>query len=165
MSSTTHSKTISIALTINGKLKHVEILPGERLSHMLRRQGYWGVKQGCYHGDCGTCSVLLNGRPIASCLKLAAQAHGAKITTVEGLSVDGKPHALQDAFLDEGAAQCGFCTAGMLMSAKALLARNPEPTEPQVREALAGNLCRCTGYEAPIRAVLQAAKALKRNRR
>jgi len=153
--------TLELKLTINGTEKTFEVSPDDRLSAVLRREGYVGVKVGCNTGDCGTCTVLLEGDPIVSCLMLAAQAQGATLTTVEGLSQGKTLHPLQVAFLDEGAVQCGFCTPGMLLSAEALLHDIPDPSEDQVREALAGNLCRCTGYERPVQAVLKAAKTAK----
>jgi len=153
--------TLELKLTINGTEKTFEVSPDDRLSAVLRREGYMGVKVGCNTGDCGTCTVLLEGEPIVSCLMLAAQAQGATLTTVEGLSQGKTLHPLQVAFLDEGAVQCGFCTPGMLLSAEALLHNVPDPSEDQVREALAGNLCRCTGYERPVQAVLHAARTAK----
>ncbi|HED04165.1 MAG TPA: (2Fe-2S)-binding protein [Candidatus Fraserbacteria bacterium] len=152
-------ETIKLKLKINGEDNCFAILPGDRLSTVLRREGYLSVKTGCYTGDCGTCTVLLDGQPIVSCLMLAAQAQGSSLTTVEALAQGSELHLLQKAFLDEGAVQCGFCTPGMLLSALALLRRVPHPSEEQVREAFSGNLCRCTGYERPVRAVLKAAAA------
>ena len=136
---------------------------GELLLDVLRRQGYFGVKRGCEKGECGACAVLLDGKPIASCLMFAAQAEGRQVLTIEGVAVDGKLDPLQEAFLDHGAVQCGFCTPGMVISAKALLDRCPDPSEDQVREALAGHLCRCTGYRKPVEAILAAASK-KKNR-
>jgi aerobic-type carbon monoxide dehydrogenase small subunit (CoxS/CutS family) len=134
------------------------IAPGDLLLDVLRREGYFSVKRGCETGECGACAVLVDGRPINSCLMFAAQAEGREIVTVEGLAHDGRLHPLQEAFLDHGAVQCGFCTGGMLLSAKALLDRGPHPTEEEVREALAGHLCRCTGYKKAVEAVLAAAE-------
>ena len=116
-----------------------------------------GTKYGCGEGVCGTCTVLADGRPLRACLVLAAHVRGRELVTVEGLEVDGRLDRLQTAFAELGAAQCGFCTPGMLLSAKALLAEHPAPTEDEVREALAGNLCRCTGYTKIVEAVLAAA--------
>lgn len=152
---------IALQMRVNGTEKEFSISPNDRLSDVLRRHGYYGVKTGCYTGDCGSCTVLLNGEPIVSCLMLAAQAQGADILTVEGLSTGARLHRLQEAFLEEGAVQCGFCIPGMLLSAHALLEQNPQPSEAQVREALTANLCRCTGYERPVRAVLRAANRLR----
>ncbi|RPJ46063.1 MAG: (2Fe-2S)-binding protein [Candidatus Latescibacterota bacterium] len=152
---------IEIRVTVNGEAKVFRVMPGERLSEVLRREGYVSVKVGCSTGDCGTCTVLVDGEPIVSCLMLAAQADGTEITTTEGLAPPRALHPLQEAFLDEGAVQCGFCTPGMLLAAKALLDRNPSPTEAEIRKALAGTLCRCTGYENPVRAVRRAAERMR----
>ncbi len=120
-----------------------------------------GTKEGCNDGNCGSCSVLLNGRLVNSCLVLGAEINGQEILTVEGLAQSGNLHELQQAFLDNGAIQCGFCTPGMLLASKALLDRHPDPTEEQIRFWLAGNLCRCTGYDKIIRAVKEAASRLR----
>jgi carbon-monoxide dehydrogenase small subunit len=120
-----------------------------------------GTKEGCNDGNCGSCSVLLNGRLVNSCLVLGAEINGQEVMTVEGLAENGKLHELQQAFLDNAAIQCGFCTPGMLMASKALLDRHPDPTEEQIRFWLAGNLCRCTGYDKIIRAVQDAASHLR----
>jgi len=120
-----------------------------------------GTKYGCGEGVCGTCTVLLDGEPVRACLVLAARLDGRALDTVEGLERDGSLHPLQDAFTREGAVQCGYCTPGMLLAARALLAEHPAPTEPQVREALSGNLCRCTGYVKIVAAVLAAARAAR----
>ncbi len=128
---------------------------------MLRREAYFGVKRGCETGECGACTVLLNGKPINSCLMFAAQAEGGEILTIEGVAQRDKLDPIQEAFLEHGAVQCGYCTPGMILSTKALLAEHPDPTEAQVREALAGNFCRCTGYLKPVQAVLAAAKAYR----
>jgi aerobic-type carbon monoxide dehydrogenase small subunit (CoxS/CutS family) len=159
-------KTMELHLTVNGKSAEWTIAPAELLLDVLRRQGYFGVKRGCEKGECGACTVLVNGKPINSCLMFAAQAEGCVILTIEGVARDGRLDPLQEAFLDHGAVQCGFCTGGMVLSAKALLDRHPHPTEDEVREALAGHLCRCTGYKKPVEAVLAAAgkKKVKRTR-
>ena len=120
--------------------------------------GLTGTKNGCSQGVCGACTVLLDGEPVRACLLLAVRADGRRVTTVEGLGADGALHRLQQTFVDEGAVQCGFCTPGMLMVALALLEENPRPTEMEVRDALIGNLCRCTGYARIVRAVLAAAQ-------
>jgi len=153
-------KTMELRLTVNGRAQRWTIGPGDLLLDVLRREGYFGVKRGCEKGECGACTVLVNGRAVNSCLMFAAQAEGAEILTIEGLAEGGKLHPIQEAFLDHGAAQCGFCTPGMALSAKALLDRRPHPTEAEVREALAGNLCRCTGYLKPVEAVLDAASRM-----
>ena len=129
---------------------------------MLRnRLGLTGAKEGCGTGDCGACSVTVDGRLVCSCLVLGAEAEGREVTTVEGLSVGGKLHPLQTKFIEHAALQCGICTPGFLVAAKALLDRNPDPTEEEIRYALAGNLCRCTGYDKIVRAVSAAAKELR----
>ena len=156
-------KTMQLHLTVNGESLAWSIAPGDLLLDVLRRQGYFGVKRGCEKGECGACAVLVDGKPINSCLMFAAQAEGRQILTIEGVAVDGKLDALQEAFLDHGAVQCGFCTPGMVISARALLDRCPDPSEDQVREALAGHLCRCTGYRKPVEAILAAASK-KKNR-
>src|SRR6185369_6694772 len=120
------------------------------LLDVLRREGYFGVKRGCEKGECGACTVLLNGKAINSCLTFAAHVEGAELLTIEGLAHGDELHPLQEAFLEVSAVQCGFCTPGMILNAKALLDRNPHPTEQEVREVMAGNYCRCTGYEKPV---------------
>jgi aerobic-type carbon monoxide dehydrogenase small subunit (CoxS/CutS family) len=152
---------MTITLTINGTSKTLTIEPGERLLDLLRRAGYMGVKIGCGTGDCGACAVLLNGRAVNSCLVFAAKVDGGEVVTVEGLERDGRLHPVQQAFLDEGGIQCGYCTPGMVISVVDLLSRNPNPTEDEIRQGLSGNLCRCTGYVKQIRAVQRAAAAMK----
>lgn len=148
-----------IEINVNGKDWAVEVAPGRFLLELLRDElDLTGAKTCCVEGECGACTVILDGRSVNSCLVLAAEADGALITTVEGLG-GGKLNPLQEAFLDNAAAQCGFCIPGQLMAAQALLERNPDPTRSEVREALAGNLCRCGGYEQITDAVLDAAKA------
>ena len=158
-------KTMELHLTVNGISVNWTIAPGELLLDVLRRQGYFGVKRGCEKGECGACIVLMDGRPINSCLMFAAQAEGREILTIEGVAKDGVLDALQESFLDHGAVQCGFCTGGMVLSAKALLQRHPDPSEDEVREALTGHLCRCTGYRKPVEAILAAASKKKRKAR
>ena len=158
-------KTMELHLTVNGESLNWTIAPGELLLDVLRREGYFGVKRGCEKGECGACTVLLDGKPINSCLMFAAQAEGREILTIEGVAKDGVLDPLQEAFLDHGAVQCGFCTGGMVLSAKALLDRHPDPTEDEVREALAGHFCRCTGYRKPVEAVLAAASKKKNKAR
>ena len=158
-------KTMELHLTVNGKSLNWSIAPGELLLDVLRRQGYFGVKRGCEKGECGACIVLLDGKPINSCLMFAAQAEGREILTIEGVAKDGVLDALQESFLDHGAVQCGFCTGGMVLSAKALLQRHPDPSEDEVREALTGHLCRCTGYRKPVEAILAAASKRKNRAR
>jgi len=151
-------KLMPLCVQVNGEVRHWTIAPGDLLLDVLRREGYFGVKRGCEKGECGACTVLLNSRPVNACLVFAAQTEGQDILTVEGLAHQGTLDPLQEAFLDHGAVQCGFCSPGMLLSAKALLDRQPNPTEEEVREALAGNFCRCTGYRKPVEAVLAVAK-------
>lgn len=155
---------MQIKLTINDAVRTVTIAPGELLLETLRRLGLMSVKMGCGEGDCGACAVLVNGRPRSACLIYAASVEGSKVTTVEGLGTPTNPHALQQAFVDAGATQCGYCNPGSVIAAKALLDRNPAPTAAQVQEALDGNLCRCTGYVKRIDAVLRAARSLAKAR-
>jgi aerobic-type carbon monoxide dehydrogenase small subunit (CoxS/CutS family) len=147
-------------LLVNGVSYDLELEPSRNLLSVLRSDlGLTGAKEGCDDSECGACMVLIDGKPANSCSVLAVQASGKDIQTVEGLAVDGRLHPLQSAFIEEGGVQCGFCTPGMLMSAKALLETNPHPTEADVRHYLSGNLCRCTGYSGIVRAVLKAAAA------
>ncbi len=151
-----------ITTTINGELAEFLCEPHQTLLDALRDTlGMTGTKEGCGTGDCGACSVIFDGRLICSCLALAAEAEGARIETVEGLADDEELHPLQRRFLEDAALQCGICTPGFLVAAKALLDRNPDPSESQVRFALAGNLCRCTGYDKIIRSVLESAAELR----
>ena len=146
---------MTINVTVNGEEKQFSIAPADILLDVLRREGYTGVKRGCGAGDCGACTVIVNGKAVNSCMMMAAQADGAEITTIEGLAQpDGTLHPIQQAFLDHGAVQCGFCIPGMVLSSKALLDDNPRPTEQEVRETVLGNLCRCTGYKKQIEAVM-----------
>jgi carbon-monoxide dehydrogenase small subunit len=150
---------VAIGLRVNGQDRSVRVLPHHTLLEALREDlGLTGTKECCLVGECGACTVLVDGRSIDSCLMLAVEANGAAIVTVEGLAPEGGGlGALQQAFLDTGAAQCGFCIPGQLVSAQALLAATPHPTRAEVEEGLAGNLCRCAGYEQIIEAVLAAA--------
>ena len=153
---------MNLQVTINEHPKDFICQPTDTLLDVLRREGYSGVKVGCSNGDCGICAVLLNGRTVNSCVVLVAHCQGKKIVTIEGVAnKDGTLHPLQKAFLDEGGAQCGFCTPGLILSAKELLDENPTPTEADVKEALSGVICRCTGYVKPIAAVLTAAAQLR----
>jgi aerobic-type carbon monoxide dehydrogenase small subunit (CoxS/CutS family) len=150
---------ILVHVTVNGEARRWSIEPGDLLLDVLRREGYWGVKRGCETGECGNCAVLLDGEPVNSCLMFAAQADGRSLLTVEGVADGEKLHPVQEAFLDHGAVQCGYCTPAMVLVAKALLERSPQPTEAEVRETLSGVLCRCTGYKKPVEAILAAAEA------
>ncbi|HWQ09716.1 MAG TPA: (2Fe-2S)-binding protein [Holophaga sp.] len=148
------SRTFTLTMTVNGTVRTLEVHPMTRLLDVLRdRLGLTGAKEGCGEGECGACAVLMNGRLVTSCLVPASQAHGAEITTIEGLAKDGALTPLQDAFIVHNATQCGFCTPGMLLAAEDLLRRCPAPDEQQVRRGIAGNLCRCTGYVKIVDAV------------
>ncbi len=151
---------MKITFTINNKEKTVEVSPHQRLLDVIRKElGLTAAKEGCGKGECGACTVLLNGEPVASCLVLAPQADGAEILTVEGLlSEEGDIHPLQQAFLDAGAVQCGFCIPGTIMTSYRLLQEKANPERQEIREALAGNICRCTGYQKIIDAVELAAE-------
>lgn len=143
-----------IRVTINGALEELEVRSNVTLLQMLRDHlALTGTKSGCEAGECGACTVLVDGEPTNACLVLAAEADGCEVLTVEGLAQDGRLNALQQAFVEQGAVQCGFCTPGMLMSASALLRRSPRPSEVEIREALVGNLCRCTGYVRIVKAI------------
>ena len=148
-----------VTCTVNGEPREADGLwEGESLLHVLReRLGLPGAKNACEQGECGSCSVYLDGELVCACLVLAGQAEGREVTTVEGLAPDGGLHPVQEAFLEAGAVQCGFCTPGLIVATDDLLTRIPEPTEAEIREALAGNLCRCTGYEKILDAVRLAA--------
>jgi len=156
------SKKVFIALQVNGISRRIEVEPTAFLVDVLRDEfGLKAAKKGCGQGQCGACTVLLDGHPVLSCILLAVQADGKSILTLEGLAPEGKLHPIQEAFIEEGAVQCGFCTPGMILSAKALLDKNAEPSDEEIRTALSGNLCRCTGYVKIVRAVKRAAKAMK----
>ncbi len=149
-----------LSLTINGEDHELDVPANWTLLQLLKDElGLIGTKDGCRQGACGSCTVLVDGIPIRACLQLAVRCRAKRVTTIEGLKVDGKLHWLQQAFIDAGAVQCGYCTPGMLMMASAFLDENPNPTEHQVREALIGNLCRCTGYNRIVRAVMAAGGA------
>jgi len=149
-----------IQMTVNGRLEQYRIPQHMTLLRFLREVlALTGTKNGCEAGECGACTVLLNGEPVNSCLVLAVECDGATVETVEGLTERGALAALQQTFMEESAIQCGFCTPGMLISAYALLQRSPHPSDQEIKEALVGNLCRCTGYERIVKAVRQAAQA------
>lgn len=149
--------------TINGEIYEDEIDVRRTLLEVLRENfGLTGTKRACNEGECGVCTVLLDNKPVASCLLLAVEAQGKAIQTVEGVAAEDELHPLQQAFLDHGAFQCGFCTPGMVMVAKGYLAENPRPTEEEVRHAIAGNLCRCTGYNKYVEAILDAAGKIEK---
>jgi len=147
-----------LTMTVNGNEIDVAVTPNTTLLEVLRDDlGFTGVKEGCSEGVCGACTVLMNGAPIRSCLTLALEAEDASVTTIEGLASHGQLHPVQQAFVDQGAVQCGFCTPGMILSSKALLDRSPHPTDDQIKTALAGNFCRCTGYKKILDAVRSVA--------
>jgi len=149
----------AISLIVNGTEEQIQVPSNMTLLHALRDKiGFTGTKNGCEAGECGACTVLVDGEPMNSCLVLAVELNGREITTVEGLAENGKLTPLQQAFSDLNAVQCGYCTPGMLMSATALLRRNPHPSETDIQEALVGNLCRCTGYQRIIDAVLKVSR-------
>jgi len=148
-----------IELQINGSCYPLSVEPGRTLLQVLREDlGLTGTKEGCASGECGACTVLLDGEPVRSCLTLAVDARGREITTIEGIAEDGKPHKIQQAFIDLGAIQCGFCTPGMILSAKSLLEKTPEPNDDEIRKAISGNLCRCTGYIKIVKAIKAASQ-------
>jgi len=150
---------VEVCMKVNGHAVTMSVPGAERLLDTIReRLRLTGTKEGCGVGECGACTVILNGRAVNSCLVLTAQCDGAEIVTVEGLAEDGEMHALQRAFIEHGAVQCGFCTPGMLMSAKALLDADPHPDRDEIRQAIAGNLCRCTGYEQIVQAIESVAR-------
>jgi aerobic-type carbon monoxide dehydrogenase small subunit (CoxS/CutS family) len=154
-----------VKIMVNGEWKTASVEPQTTLLELLRETwGLTGAKRGCDEGDCGACTVLLDGQPVNSCLVLAVRVNGRKVTTIEGLGDEEHPHPLQTAFVQHGALQCGYCGPGMILSAKALLDVNPSPTEAEIRQALSGNLCRCTGYSKIIEAVRSVSRGLKANR-
>ncbi len=154
-----------ITLHVNGQAYEIAVEPRMRLLDALRDLiQLTGPKEGCSTGDCGACTVLLDGKPVTSCLVLAVSAEGKQITTIEGLAGDGHLHPLQRAFIAHGGLQCGFCTPGMILAAKALLDENPNPTRDEIRFALSGNLCRCTGYDSIVDAVEAAAAEIREGR-
>ncbi|HOX46797.1 MAG TPA: (2Fe-2S)-binding protein [Myxococcota bacterium] len=151
---------MDIHVTVNGRPEVWQAAPGESALELIRRLGYTSVKRGCSQGDCGACTILVDGQAMRACLLVAAQLEGRAVTTAEGLGSLDRPHPLQRAFVDAGAVQCGFCTPGMLLASQALLVETPRPDATAVREALDGNLCRCTGYKKIVEAVLLAAERM-----
>ena len=151
-----------IQLTVNGQSVDAAVEPNRTLLQFLREDlGLTGTKHGCGLGDCGACTVILDGQAVNSCLVLAIHANGREVLTIEGLAENGKLHPIQQVFVDKGSIQCGFCTPGMILSAKALLDANPKPTEQEIRMAISGNLCRCTGYQKIVEAIGEAAKIIQ----
>lgn len=150
-----------IELKVNGEVFKVEVEPRRTLLEVLRENlGLTGTKEACNKGDCGACTVLIDGKPVLSCLTLAIEVQGKDILTIEGLAKGYELHPIQQAFVDHGAIQCGFCTPGMIMSAKALLDKNPNPTEGEIRDGISGNICRCTGYLKIVEAIQEVAKTI-----
>ena len=155
-------KKIDIKIQVNGEPHELTVAPGDRLVDLLRDQlNLTGTKEGCGEGECGACTVNLDGKAVLSCLILAAQADGCKILTIEGLQRGPELHPLQKAFVSESALQCGYCTPGMIMAANALINKEPEPDEDSIRQNLSNNLCRCTGYDRPVKAIRKAARDMK----
>jgi carbon-monoxide dehydrogenase small subunit len=153
-----------ITITINGRREEITPRPNRTLLDVLREDfALTGAKRGCEAGECGACTVLLNGKPVNSCLVLAIELDGAEVVTIEGLGGQGALDPLQQAFIDNFALQCGYCTPGMILMGKALLAKNPHPSEDEVREYISGNLCRCTGYENIVKAIMAVAEGRKGN--
>ncbi|MCY3413691.1 MAG: (2Fe-2S)-binding protein [Candidatus Heimdallarchaeota archaeon] len=152
---------MKLVTTINGERKSFEVEPNTLLMDFLRHHGYYGVKNGCAEGTCGSCTVLIDNKPMKSCILFVGQVQNKSITTIEGLGTPEHPHPLQDEFVEFGAVQCGYCIPGMILSAHALLLKNPDPSEEEIKRGLDGNLCRCTGYVKQIDAVKAAAKRIK----
>jgi len=152
---------MKISTTINQKEMILEADPGERLLAVLRHEGYFGVKNGCNEGSCGSCVILLDGLPRKACLLFIGQVQGREVTTIEGIHSHDKPHVVEDLFVEEAGIQCGFCIPGMILSAKSLLDHNQNPSEREIKEALSGNICRCTGYVKQIKAIKLAAAKLR----
>jgi len=148
-----------ISLTINNEEYELAVAPNQTLLEVLRYElSLTGTKQGCGVGDCGTCTVIMDGKPVNSCLVLALQANGKHVLTIEGMQTDEGLHPIQQAFVDDGAIQCGFCSPGMILTAKSLLDQNPKPNESEIRMAISGNLCRCTGYQKIVEAIQHASE-------
>jgi carbon-monoxide dehydrogenase small subunit len=153
---------IPIQICVNEEWRELKVKPYERLVDSLRdRLGLTGTKVGCGEGECGACTVTIDGKAVLSCLTLAVQANGKQIKTIEGMRQGEDLHPIQKAFVEEGAVQCGFCTPGMIMAADAMLTEDPNPSEEKVRKTVANNLCRCTGYDKPVKAILEAARYLR----
>ena len=156
-------KTYPVEINVNGELQKAQVTARDTLLDLLRdRLGAFEVKNGCAQGDCGACTVILDNKAVNACLTLALQANGKNVTTLKGIGTADQPHPLQESFVEHGAIQCGFCTPGMVVSAKAFLDNNPEPTRTEIREGISGNLCRCTGYNKIVEAIEDA--SLKREK-
>jgi len=161
MSRRAEGQFIPISLTVNGTLREIEVEPHELLLDVIRdRLGLTGAKRSCDVQVCGACTLLLDGRPVSSCTLLAIEARGREVLTIEGLARNGKLHPLQEAFIEHGGFQCGFCTPGMILTAKTLLDENPDPNEEEIIQFMQGNLCRCTGYKKIIESIMAAAKKM-----
>ena len=159
------AQTIPVSFILNGRPQEIEVAPHELLLDVVReRLGLTGTKRSCDVEVCGACTLLVDGRPISACTTLALEVRGRSVLTIEGLAEDGKLHPLQQAFIDHGGFQCGFCTPGMILSAKALLDENPDPTEEELKHFMHGNICRCTGYKKIIESIMAAAKLMRGNR-
>lgn len=155
-------QTIALSFILNGKLQELDVEPHELLLDVVRdRLGLTGAKRSCDVQVCGACTLLVDGRPVSACTTLAFEVRGRSVLTIEGLAVDGKLHPLQQAFIEHGGFQCGFCTPGMILAAKALLDENPDPTEEELKHFMHGNICRCTGYKKIIESILAAAKVMR----
>ena len=161
MSRRSDVQTIPISFTLNGKLQELEVEPHELLLDVVRdRLGLTGAKRSCDVQVCGACTLLVDGRPLSACTTLAFEVRGRSVLTIEGLAVDGKLHPLQQAFINHGGFQCGFCTPGMILASKALLDENPHPSEEELKHFMHGNICRCTGYKKIIESIMAAAKEM-----
>lgn len=159
---TADGQFISVSFTLNGRLQEIEVEPHELLLDVVRdRLGLTGAKRSCDVQVCGACTLLVDGRPVSACTTLAFEVRGRTVLTIEGLAEDGKLHPLQQAFIEHGGFQCGFCTPGMILAAKALLDENPDPSEAELKHFMHGNLCRCTGYKKIIESIMAAAKKLR----
>ena len=164
MTNVSEAQFIPISFTLNGRLQEVEVQPHELLLDVVReRLGLTGAKRSCDVEVCGACTLLVDGRPVSACTTLAFEIRGRSVLTIEGLAENGKLHPLQQAFIDHGGFQCGFCTPGMILAAKALLDENPEPTEAELKHFMHGNICRCTGYKKIIESIMAAAKTMRSN--
>lgn len=159
-------QTISISFTLNGSLQEIEVEPHELLLDVVRdRLGLTGTKRSCDVQVCGACTILLDGQPVSACTTLAFEARGREVLTIEGLAENGKLHPLQEAFIEHGGFQCGFCTPGMILAAKVLLDEYPEPSEEQIKHFMHGNICRCTGYKKIIESIVAAGKKMRSKKR
>jgi aerobic-type carbon monoxide dehydrogenase small subunit (CoxS/CutS family) len=158
----TDAQTIPVSFTLNGRLQEIEVEPHEMLLHVVReRFGLTGVKLSCDVQVCGACTLLVDGRPVSACTTLAFEVRGRSVMTIEGLADNGKLHPLQEAFIEHGGFQCGFCTPGMILASKALLDENPNPSEAELKHFMHGNICRCTGYKKIIESIMAAAKKMR----